>query len=185
MTTFTIKVNTAAALVKLEQIQAGVTNLEPFYKDLSEGLKVQIDTFFATGVGADGAPWQKNAFATVERYIKERGGFSKKTGKLTKRGQAIASSKKVLQGITGKLREGVYANATAQALTVGNSARNNGHSYAAIHTFGGPFKAFGKTPAFMPMRPFMPVDSKGKLFPKANDLIQMRLQHHLKRVLKI
>ena len=170
---FTVKTNLDQVLPQLDALTKRAIDLKPLYQDIGEALKIQIDTFFKTGIGADGQPWQQNSFATVQAYIKQRGGYTA-NGSLNKRGVQLSTSKKVLQGITGDLRRGVYWQATQDALTLGNQT-----PYAAIHTWGGKFKAWGKTDLIMPARPFMPVDIDGKLYPAAQAIIQRRLNQHL------
>ena len=178
MPSFTITANTTEINLQLAQLSQRVGDLQPAYEDIGESLTILIDTFFKTGIGADGQPWQANAFSTTQNYIKARGGYTA-NGKLNKRGQVLAGSKKVLQGITGELRRTIFYQALNDSLIVGSPSM-----YAAIQNFGGAFKAWGKSTQQMPARPFMPVDQNGNLYPKARTIILRRLQTHLQTSLK-
>ena len=132
-----------------------------------------IDGYFTARKGPDGQPWAANQLATIEAYIRQRGGYTPK-GQLSKRGQQLLSSKKVLQGITGELRRTIYWKAFASSLVVASPK-----PYAALQNFGGPYKAWGKTALEMPARQFMPIDQKGNLTPDAKKLVLTRLKLHL------
>jgi phage virion morphogenesis protein len=177
MANFTVQVNDKAIQAKLVQLSAKVTNLRPALTDIGEALKIQIGGYFARQIGPDGKPWTGNQLSTIQSYIKQRGGYSKKTGNLNAKGKALTTSKKVLQGLTGDLRRSIYWQASQTAITIGSPK-----TYAAIHHYGGPFKAWGKTSLTMPSRPFMPVDQNGNLYPAAQALILKRLNQHLSQL---
>lgn len=175
MAKFTITVNDSAINAQLERLIKGGAALEPIFTDIGEALKIRIDQCFAKQQDWDGQPWAKNELSTMRAFLKERGGFSKKTGQLNAKGKRLTASKKVLQGITGALRltAGDY-NATPASLTIAPVMQ-----YAAIHNFGGDFKAWGKTPLVMPKRQFFPIDQAGNIHPTAKTIITTRLQIHL------
>jgi phage virion morphogenesis protein len=177
MSSFTTQVNDQAVQAKLKELASLSTNLRPALADIGEALKTQIDRYFATQIGPDGIPWAANQLSTTQAYVKQRGGYSKKTGNINAKGRALLSSKKVLQGITGDLRRSIYWQATQSALTVGSP-----QIYAAIHHIGGPFKAWGKTQLTMPSRKFMPIDPAGNLYPAAKALVLSRLEQHLNQL---
>jgi phage virion morphogenesis protein len=177
MSNFNVQVNDMAVQSKLLELAKLSANLRPAFADIGEALKVQINGYFATEKGPDGQPWQANALSTTNSYVRARSGFSKKTGNITARGQAVKNSKKVLQGLTGELRRSIYWNATQLSLIIGSPK-----PYAAIHHYGGQFKAWGKTTLTMPTRPFMPVDSNDNLYPAAQTLIIKRLDQHLSQL---
>ena len=177
MAKFEIKVNDTAVQAQLARLAKGGAALEPVFADIGEALKIRIDQCFAKQVDWDGQPWAKNEISTLQAYIRQRGGYSKKTGALNAKGQKLTANKKVLQGITGALRLTIYWQATPAGLTIGSPM-----AYAAIHNFGGPFKAWGKTQLTMPQRQFFPVDPKGQLHPTAQTLITHRLQIHLNKL---
>ncbi len=177
MTSFTVQVNDKAIQAKLNELSTRTTNLRPALTDIVEALKIQIDRYFATQAGPDGKPWAANQLSTTQAYLKQRGGYSKKTGAINAKGKALIASKKVLQGITGDLRRTIYWQANQSALTIGSPK-----VYAAIHHKGGQFKAWGKTTLTMPSRPFMPIDQNNNLYPAAQALILKRLEQHLSQL---
>jgi phage virion morphogenesis protein len=177
MSSFTVQVNDKAIRAKLAQLATITTNLRPALTDIGEALKIQIDRYFATQTGPDGKPWAANQLSTTQAYLKQRGGYSKKTGNINAKGKALLGSKKVLQGITGDLRRSIYWQAAQTSLTIGSPK-----AYAAIHQYGGPFKAWGRTTLTMPSRPFMPIDENDNLYPAAQALILKRLEQHLNQL---
>jgi phage virion morphogenesis protein len=177
MSTFNVLVNDKAIQAKLTELASRTTNLRPALTDIGEALKIQIDRYFAAQTGPDGKPWAANQLDTVKAYGKQRGGYSKKTGQRSARGKAIEESKKILQGLTGDLRRQIYWRANESAVVLGSPMK-----YAAIHQYGGQFKAWGKTTLTMPSRPFMPVDQNDNLYPAAQALILKRLEQHLSQL---
>jgi phage virion morphogenesis protein len=177
MSSFTVQVNDKAIQAKLSELATRATNLRPALTDIGEALRIQIDRYFASQIGPDGKPWAGNQLSTTQAYLRQRGGYSKKTGNINARGRALKESKKVLQGITGDLRRSIYWQANQTNLTLGSPK-----VYAAIHQYGGPFKAWAKTSLIMPSRPFMPVDENDNLYPAAQALILKRLEQHLNQL---
>lgn len=177
MANFSIQVNNKAVQAKLAEFGSKAASLRPALTDIGEALKIQIDRYFATQTGPDGQPWEANALSTTQAYVKQRGGYSKKTGNINAKGKALLTSKKVLEGITKDLRRSIYWQASQTSLTLGSPK-----PYAAIHHLGGAFKAWGKTALTMPTRPFMPVDQNGTLYPAAQALILKRLEQHLNQL---
>ena len=177
MTKFTVTVNDTAVNAQLDRLAKGGAALEPVFADIGEALKIRIDQCFAKQQDWDGQPWAKNELSTIQAWVKERGGFSKKTGKLNAKGQRLTANKKVLQGITGALRLTINWSATPASLTLGSPM-----AYAAIHNFGGDFKAWGKTQLAMPKRQFFPSNQSGQIHPAAQAIITNRLQVHLNKL---
>jgi phage gpG-like protein len=120
--------------------------------------------------GPDSQPWKSNQLSTLQRYVRARSDYSKKTGKISKQGQRIQDSKKILQDLKGDLRRSIYWRATQRSVIIGSPK-----PYAAIHHYGGDFKAWGKITLTMPARPFTPIDANGNLYPAA----QARVIKHL------
>ena len=174
MTKFPITVNDQAVKAQLDRLAAGGAALQPVFADIGEALKIRIDQCFAKQQDWDGQPWAKNEVATIAKWVKERGGYSKKTGQLNAKGQRLTSSKKVLQGISGALRLTIHWQATPTSLQIASPMQ-----YAAIHNFGGDFKAWGKTDLVMPKRQFFPIDKDNNIHPAAQKIITTRLQAHL------
>lgn len=177
MAKFEIKVNDTAVNAQLDRLAKGGAALQPVFADIGEALKIRIDQCFAKQQDWDGNPWKANQLSTLAAWVKERGGYSKKTGQLNAKGQRLTASKKVLQGITGALRLTINWNATPAALTIGSPM-----AYAAIQNLGGDFKAWGKTQLTMPQRQFFPINQDGTVHPKAQAIITQRLQQHLNQL---
>jgi phage gpG-like protein len=165
MTQFSIKVNDFQANQALAALSAKSANLRPLFLDVGERFKMLVDSYFIRQTGPDGVRWQTNALSTVERYLRERGGYTPK-GTLNAKGKKLIASKRVLQGITGELRRTIYHQAFNDSLTLGSPK-----PYAALQNFGGPFKAWGSRNLVMPARQFMPIDKSGNLTPDARKIL--------------
>lgn len=163
----------SAALAKLSQ---RVDDMTPFLIGIGEDMIARIKERFATATGPDGQPWKPNSQATIMNYLQSHGGtFSKKTGKITAKGQQLAMNKKPLQGETGDLarqfNRQVYSGNT---LVVSSSV-----IYAAMQQFGGTKAQFPKLWGDIPARPFMPITSDGRLYPDEETRIVAGLQQYL------
>jgi phage gpG-like protein len=165
MTQFSIKVNDIQVKQQLATLSTKSANLRPLFLDVGERFKILIDGYFLRQAGPDGARWQSNALSTTENYLRERGGYTTK-GTLNAKGKKLIASKRVLQGITGELRRTIYHQAFTESLTIGSPK-----PYAALHNFGGPFKAWGSRNLVMPTRMFMPLDKAGNLTPDARKIL--------------
>ena len=174
MSSFSVKVNDQPVRAAMAQLLAKSQDQRVAMTDIGEALKIYIDTRFATQSGPNGQKWLSDSLLTIEAFIKARGGYSAKTGRLNKKGVALTANKKVLQGLTGELRRTIYWQAFQNSLVVASPK-----PYAAIHQFGGPFKAWGKQTLQMPARPFMPIDQNGNLSPAAQKIVLGRLRVHL------
>ena len=168
MTQFSIKVNDFQVNQQLAALSAKSANLRPLFLDVGERFKILIDSYFIRQAGPDGVRWQSNALSTTAQYLKERGGYTP-NGALNAKGKKLLSQKRVLQGITGDLRRTIYHQAFNESLTIGNPM-----PYAAIHNFGGIFKAWGSRNLIMPTRQFMPLDKSGNLTPDARKILLAR-----------
>lgn len=168
MNQFSIKVNDFQVNKRLSELSAKSANLRPLFLDVGERFKILIDGYFIRQSGPDGSRWQSNALSTTANYLKERGGYTPKGG-LNAKGKKLLAQKRVLQGITGDLRRSIYHQAFNDSLTIGSPV-----PYAAIHNFGGPFKAWGNRNLVMPTRQFMPLDKAGNLTPDARKILANR-----------
>lgn len=161
----------AAALGQLEhQVATAPSILAAVGEDIVERTKAR----FASATGPDGAKWRPNTRVTLMNYIKNRGGFSRKTGKILAKGQALAISKRPLQGLTGDLARQIVPVVSDNALTVGTTM-----IYAAMQQFGGSRARFGQLWGDIPARPFLPITPTGELYPNEADLIVDRLREYL------
>lgn len=181
--TFTVNVDLSPAQALLSRIERGTANFAPLYTDLAAEFESLVEASFASETGQDERRWQPNAASTLERFERHLKGRKSyyRGGKFTPAGQKMLITKKILQGVTGNLRQYVWYHATKDMFQMGSSP--NTKAYAAIHQFGGPFKAFGKQAAQMPARPFMPIDKNGKLYPKAQRVLRERVKNYVDQLL--
>lgn len=170
-----IEVSSAAVLGMLGQLRAKVDNVEPFLIGMGEDMVEGIKQRFVTATAPDGTPWRVNSPVTMQNYIAQRGGRSKKTGKINAKGAKLAASKRPLQGQSGDLaRQFSYLVTSGTTLTVGSSMR-----YAAMHQYGGTKAQFPHLWGDIPARPFFPVQKDGKLYPQEETKIVDRLREYL------
>ena len=175
MTAFTIQVSDQAVLAALTRLQNAVEHPQPIMHAIGEGVMERIKERFASATGPDGQPWAANSPVTLARYIASRGGKNfKKDGSLNKRGQALATSKKPLQGISGDLARQFHVAATDDSVTIGSTMK-----YAAMQQFGGTRAEFPNLWGDIPARPFFPVTADGDLYPQESDLIVAQLAGYI------
>lgn len=93
----------------------------PLMLSIAEYLAESTRMRFTTARAPDGTPWAPNTQTTMERYIAQRGGYSKKTGKISKRGADLATAKKPLTGATRLLGTQVVYEADDAMLQVGSN----------------------------------------------------------------
>ena len=167
---FTIEVKDKEVQATLNRLAGAVTNLSPILQALGEDVMERTKQRFSTGVGPDGVRWAPNARATIEAYIKTRGGYGKRG--INQKGQALAMNKKPLQGHTGDLARQFAVQVSGNSVTI-----TSGPIYAAIQQFGG--KAGRGHKVTIPARPFLPVTTGGDLYPAEQALIQAELQRYL------
>lgn len=133
-------------------------NMNPFLTGFGEDMIERTKRRFATATDPNGQPWAANSQATVMNYLRRRGAFSAKTGKITAKGQTMAGSKKLLQGITRDLARQLFSNAADDSLTLGNSM-----VYAAMQQYGGKKAQFPNLWGDIPARRYLPISSSGQL----------------------
>lgn len=120
------------SLVKLEAnelavqsaLAAKVRSLQrprPLLLAIGEHLAETTRMRFVESRAPDGSRWASNSQTTMERYIGERGGYSKKTGRIISRGAALAQNKKPLVGTTRQLGSQILYQATDAVLQVGSN----------------------------------------------------------------
>jgi phage gpG-like protein len=171
----TIVVTSGPVSALLSQLRDKVDDMAPFLiatgDDLVEGIKQR----FVTATAPDGTPWQANSQVTMERYIMQRGGLSKKTGKILAKGQKLAMNKRPLQGQTGDLARQFSSRVlSGSSLFVGSSM-----IYAAMQQYGGTKSQFPKLWGDIPARPFFPIRADGTLYPQEEAKIVDRLRQYL------
>lgn len=167
---FTVTVDDRQVRQALAALAQRTGNLRPFLHAVGEDIMERTKQRFETSTDPAGRRWQPNARATIEAFIAGRGGFGKRG--INKKGQGLAMGKKPLIGETGSLRRQFHVQASANAVTVGNSM-----AYAAIQQFGG--KAGRGRKVTIPARPFLPVTASGDLYPAEKALILDALNDYL------
>jgi len=156
---FVIEVkDTGGQAVFNRMIQMG-QDTGPILRVLGEHETARIKQRFQTMTAPDGTRWQANAQSTIERYIYGKGGFSKKTGKITSRGKATAMGKRPLQGESGDLARQIDYSVNGDSVTIGSN-----QIQAAMQNFGGAKAEFPNLWGDIPGRPFMPVMANGMLY---------------------
>jgi phage gpG-like protein len=171
----TIEVSSAAVTALLTQLHEKVGDMEPLLMATGDDMVEGIKQRFTTATAPDGTPWRVNSRVTMERYIMQRGGLSKKTGKANAKGTKLAISKRPLQGHTGDLARQFSSSVTSgTTLVVGSSM-----IYAAMQQYGGSKAKYRNLWGDIPARPFFPVQPGGKLYPQEEAKIVDRLRQYL------
>jgi phage virion morphogenesis protein len=149
----------------MQRLMQASSRMRPAFQSIGEYLVLSIKRRFQTSTAPDGTVWAANSEATMMAMLHKRGGLSKKTGKITKRGQGLASAKKPLIGESQQLSTKIHYVADDQSVQVG-SAR----TYAAVQQFGAKRGEFGRSKrgspipwGDIPARPFLGVSTEDKL----------------------
>ncbi|MYM80547.1 hypothetical protein GTP44_01050 [Duganella sp. FT50W] len=158
----------------LTHLAARLDDMQPVLQGIGEDQVDRIKQRFATATAPDGAKWKPNSQATLVNYIASRGGFSKKTGKVSAKGRTLAISKRPLQGASGDLARQIFYVASASELVVGSSM-----IYAAMQHYGGTKAQFPHLWGDIPARPFLPVTPAGELYPQDVEFIVTSLRDYL------
>lgn len=169
-----IEIQHQALTAALAQLVGRIENPAPFYATVGEDAVERIKQRFASATGPDGARWKSNTRATIMNYIKNRRGFSRKTGKILAKGQVLAASKRPLQGLSGDLARQVFSDPSYNDVTIGSSM-----IYAAMQQFGGSKAQFPRLWGNIPARQFMPIDAAGEIYPQEADYILEQLRDYL------
>lgn len=169
-----ITVSSQEVTDSLAELSARLNDLEPVLRGIGEDQVARIKQRFATATGPDGVKWKANSQSTLMRYITSRGGFSKKTGKITAKGRTLAASKRPLQGHSNDLARQIFYEASPSQLVIGSSM-----IYAAMHQYGGTKAQFPHLWGDIPARPFLPVTPIGQLYTRDMAYIIDRLRTYL------
>lgn len=152
-------------MIKIEVTDSGVSaaltrlanagnNLHPALLQIGERLLDSTRQRFATSTAPDGTRWAPNSQTTILMYLgRYKGSYSKRDGRLTKKGATRASGKRPLIGETGDLARQIdYKVEGNDTLYIGSTMR-----YAATQQFGAKRHEFqGKAPwGDIPARPFL------------------------------
>jgi phage gpG-like protein len=170
-----IEVNSVAVKAAFDALGARMSDFSPVLMALSDDIIERTKQRFASTTAPDGTPWKPNTQATLIAFITKQGGFSGKTGKITKKGQNIATGKRPLQGESGDLAR------QFSSLVVGGNQLLLGSTmiYARMQQFGGTKAQFSNLWGDIPARPFLPITADGALYPAEESLIVDALQRYL------
>lgn len=135
------------------RLAASAKNPRPVLEEIGELLIDSTKQRFGTSRGPDGTPWAKNSPTTILQYLgRYKSSFSKRDGRMTKKGAERAGSKRPLIGETGDLSREIFKRVDGNyTLFVGSTQQ-----YGAVQQFGAKKGAFGKAPwGDIPARPFL------------------------------
>ena len=170
-----IEVSSQAVAAMLIQAQDKFNDLSPVLQAIGDDIIERTKQRFASATAPDGTPWVPNTEATLINYIRQRGGFSDKTGKITKKGQQLAISKRPLQGESGDLAQQFNKLVVSgDTLLVGSTME-----YAAMQQFGGTKAQFPNLWGDIPARPFLPIMADGSLYPDEESRIVDTIRQYL------
>lgn len=171
-----IAINNSAVNAMLESLQQRTSNMSPVLMAIGEDIMERTKQRFSTATAPDGTPWAANSQTTLMRYLAKRGGFTKKTGKISAKGQKLAIGKKPLTGETGILAQQIVNNSgrNENEIVVGSTKE-----YAAMQQYGGTKSQFPNLWGDIPARPFLPIMANGDLYPQEVAHIVDMLQDYL------
>lgn len=152
MTDFiTVTFESAPVLARLAEIARRVDDLSPAMRGIGELMVESTKDRFNSSTGPDGQRWKANALGTVlARLAKIKGAYSKRDGRLTKKGAAAVTSKKPLVD-TGMLQDTIRYQLTpgGKGVEIGtNRFAGEWEGGAAVHQFG-------NRKGTIPARPFL------------------------------
>lgn len=149
--TFTVRFESAPVLARLAEIARRVDDLSPAMRGIGELMVESTKERFNSSTGPDGQRWKANALGTVlARLAKIKGAYSKRDGRLTKKGATAITSKKPLVD-TGMLQDTIRYQLTpgGQGVEIGtNRFAGEWEGGAAVHQFG-------NRKGTIPARPFL------------------------------
>lgn len=126
--------------VQLEEIRDRLANLQPVMQVAVADTVTLIDDSFDSQSSPSGAPWAGLSEVTLARRRKGKGSGSPR---------ALID--------TGRLRQSITGQASDQGFRFGTNV-----VYGGAQQFGNPRnRFFGKHPAPIPARPFMPIERDG------------------------
>lgn len=169
-----IDVHHKAVTDALHQLAHQVASSGSILPALGEDIVERTKQRFVTATAPDGQRWRANTRTTLMNYLRAKKGFSKKTGKIIAKGQALAISKKPLQGLNGDLARQIFYETSTDDLLIAASMR-----YAAMQHYGGKKAQFRQLWGDIPGRPFMPIDAKNELYPAEVNLIVEQLSEYI------
>lgn len=147
----TVRLESAPVIARLQEIARRVDDLSPAMRGIGELMVESTKERFKSSTGPDGQRWKANALGTVlARLAKIKGAYSKRDGRLTKKGATAITSKKPLVD-TGMLQDTIRYQLTpgGQGVEIGtNRFAGEWEGGAAVHQFG-------NRKGTIPARPFL------------------------------
>lgn len=154
----TFRLEDTVVLERLRQIAARVDNMAPAMRAIGEVMTESTQQRFSSSTGPDGERWKPNALSTVlARLGSIAGAYSKKTGRLTKKGAGAITSKKPLVD-TGILQDSIRY----QVAGDGNSVAIGTNRFAGEWEGGAAVHQFGDKKGNIPARPFLGVSDSDR-----------------------
>lgn len=169
-----IDVDHQAVTDMLRQLVHQVGSTASILPALGEDMVERTKQRFASGTAPDGQRWIANTRTTLMRYLQQKNGFSKKTGKIGAKGRTLAMSKKPLMGLNGDLAKEIYYDVTDDSLMLGSIMR-----YAAMQQYGGKKSQFRQLWGDIPARPFLPINAQNELYPAEAEMVIEQLRSYL------
>ncbi len=143
--------NSPAVIARLAEIRQHFDDLSPAMLSIGELLTESTKQRFTTGTAPDGSRWAPNAPATVLGALaKISGAYSKRTGKLTKKGSIVAAGKRPLVD-SGLLQDTIGY----QLIDGGNGVEVGTNRFAGEWEGGAAVHQFGSRDGKIPDRPFL------------------------------
>lgn len=176
MTRFNIEIQDHAVRQALDRLAERAAAPAPALKAVGEALYRMTRRTFETSTDPWGRRWAPNRPSTLQGWLaRKSGAFSKRDGRLTRKGAAHAMAKRPLIGEGRFLSAAsLHYGVTGNVLTLGSAA-----VYAAIHQFGG--RAGRGRKVAITARPFLPVTQSGGLAPRAAEAALAAIREFLDR----
>jgi phage gpG-like protein len=156
---FNIIDNSPAVIARLDEIIAQVSDLSPAMLAIGEYLTETTKERFSTSTAPDGKRWAPNAPSTLLARLNEiSGAYSKKTGKLTKKGATVAINKKPLVA-SGLLQDSIRS----QLADGGNGVEIGTDRFSGEWDGGAAVHHFGSRDGNIPARPIVGVSASDEI----------------------
>lgn len=149
------KLDSQPVLARLAQIRRDIDDLSPAMLAIGEILTESTKQRFSDSTAPDGSRWKPNAPATVLATLARiSGAYSKKTGKLTKKGSTAVMGKKPLVA-TGILQDTISYN----LINGGDGVEIGTNRFAGEWDGGAAVHQFGSKDGKIPARPFLGIST--------------------------
>lgn len=150
-----VSLDNRLVLVRLAEISRKIEDMSPAMLAIGEILTESTKARFSTSTAPDGSRWKPNAQATVLGVLQKiSGAYSKKSGKLTKKGSAVAMNKKPLVA-TGILQDTI----SYKLINNGRGVEVGTNRFAGEWDGGAAVLHFGSRDGKIPARPFIGISA--------------------------